>query len=114
MSLDELYRALRGLVSDKYRIEIRDGINPKVTIVPDSGYDRFPWTHFEGFSLEDSLTRAVTQLSNPSRDYREKPNILDSEGHLWPANEESVYSEKHTRLFLKEAEEQSINNQEKR
>jgi len=105
MSLDDLYRTLRGLVSEKYRIEIRDGMEPTVAIVPDSYTEKFPWTKFEGISLEDSIQKAITKLKNPSMDYRQKPNILDSEGHLWLANEDSIYSEKHTRLFLKEAEE---------
>jgi len=102
MSLDELYRTLRGLVSDKYRIEIRDGTSPTTAIVPDSNYDRFPWTHFVGLSLEDSLERAITKLRTPSMDYRAEPTSIDPEGYLWLASEESVYGEKHTRLFLRE------------
>ena len=101
MSLDEFYRTLRELVSDRFRIEIRDGSEPKVTIVPDQG-ERFPWTSFEGLSLEDALMRATTKLRNPGMDYRAEPTIIDPEGHLWPADEESVYSERHTRLFLRE------------
>jgi len=104
MSLDELYRALRGLVSDKYRIEIRDGMEPTVVIVPDGYPEKFPWTKFAGISIEDSLQRAITKLKNPSMDYRQKPSIIDKEGHLWLANEESIYAEKHTRLFLREQE----------
>jgi len=114
MSLDELYRTLRELVSDKYRIEIRDGINPKIAIVPDSNYDMHPWTHFEGFNLEDSLMRAITKLSNPSMNYREKPNILDPEGYLWAGIGDSIFGEEHIKLFLKGAEEQSIINQGRR
>ena len=102
MSLDELYRTLRELVSDRFRIEIRDGTRPTTALVPDSNYDKFPWTHFIGLSLEDSLTRAITKLRNPALDYRAEPTIIDPEGYLWKADEESCYSEKHIRIFLRE------------
>jgi len=102
MSLDELYRALRSLVSGKFRIEIRDGVRPEVAIVPDSDYDKFPWTQFVGLSLEDCLIRAITKLRSPDMDYRAEPTIIDPEGCLWPAKGDSVYGERHTRLFLKE------------
>ena len=101
MSLDELYRTLRELVSDRFRIEIRDGSTPEVALLPDHG-ERFPWTSFRGLSLEDSLTRAITKLRNPALDYRAEPTIIDPEGYLWKADEESCYSEKHIRIFLRE------------
>ena len=102
MNLDELYRTLRELVSDRFSIEIRDGTSPQVAIVPDGRYEKFPWTRFQGHDLEDALTRAITKLRTPGMDYRAEPTIIDPEGYLWLASEESVYSEKHTRLFLRE------------
>ena len=102
MSLDELYRNLRELVADKFRIEIRDGREPSVAIVPDTYNDKHPWTHFKGSSLEDAFNRAIGKLRNPEKDYRAEPTSIDAEGHLWKADEESVYGERHTRLFLRE------------
>jgi len=104
MSIDELYRTLRELVSDKYRIEMRDGRKSEVVIVPDGyGYEsKFPWTSFRGLNLEDALTRAITKLRNPEMDYRAVPTCTDPEGFLWLASKESIYGERHTRLFLKE------------
>jgi len=113
MSLDKLYRTLRALVSDKYQIEIRDGTNPTAVIVPDSRCDTQPWIKFEGTSLEDCLMRAITKLSNPDMNYHAKPTILDPEGFIWKANEDSIYSEKHIKLFLK-TEPSSIINQGER
>jgi len=62
-TIDWLYRTLRELVSDKYRIEMRDGKEPIIAIVPDS-YEKHPWTHFGGTSLENALMRAITRLRN--------------------------------------------------
>lgn len=103
MNLDELYKTLREIVDHKFCIEIRDGQDPKVAIVPDS-YEKFPWTNFGGTSLEDALLRAITKLRKPDMDYRGEPTIIDPEGYLWKADEQSIYSEEHTRLFLRRAE----------
>ena len=101
MSMDELYRTLRDLVSDRFRIEIKDGKEPTVVILPDHYTNKFPWTRFNGSSLEDALQRAIDKLRNPEKDYRAEPTCINPEGHLWKADESSVYSEDHTRLFLK-------------
>jgi len=92
------------LVDDKYKISINDGKNPKVAITPDDR-EKFPWTHFNGVSVEDALLRAITKLHNPETDYRDPPNILDPQGYLWKADERSVYSEDHTRVFLRVCDE---------
>jgi len=100
MTLDELYKNLRALVSDKFRIRITDGKHPKVGIVPDSYTEKFPWTQFGGSTMEDAFMRAIGKLKNPEKDYRAEQTSLDFEGTLWKADEESIYSEKHIRLFL--------------
>ncbi len=101
--MDELYRELRDLVADNFRIEIRDGKEPKVTIVPDTHTTPHPWTSFKGIDIEDSLKRAIDKLRYPEKDYRDLPSVIAREGMLWKASERSVYGEKHIRGFLKEA-----------
>jgi len=100
-SLDSLYFRLRELIDSKYKIEIRDGNEPRVSIVPDVNSQTHPWISFAGLNILDSLKRSIEKMQHPEQDYRSLPSIIDEDGMLWPANEESVYSEEHTRLFLK-------------
>jgi len=59
--MNELYRRLRTLVSNDFKIQISDGKNPNVVIKPDSESNH-PWTHFDGDTTEDSLMRAIVRL----------------------------------------------------
>jgi len=66
MSLDELYRTLRELVSDKYRIEIRDGIN---SVLADIQGDATFYTH-DPFNPKFSkeIHEQVESVNNQVRD----------------------------------------------
>jgi len=97
--IDELYKTLRVLVSNKFSIRITDGRKPTIALVPD-GRESHPWTSFEGVDIEDAFNRTINKLRHPEKDYRAKPDILNEEGHLWKADESSIYSEAHTRRFL--------------
>lgn len=102
--IGEYYTALRALVSDRFKIEIRDGRTPEIVLKPDNG-DEFPWTRFFGMTLEDTFQRAIKKLNNPEEDYRDVPSLGNEEGHLWKADGHSYYSANHIRGFLKETEQ---------
>ena len=92
--ISEKYLELRGMIKEKYKIRMTDGKRPDVSITPDSWSDTHPWTHYNGITLEDALDRAVNHLKDPSQDY------IDVTGHVWSANESSIYEHKFLQFFL--------------
>lgn len=92
--IDEKYLELRGMIKEKYKIRMTDGKRPDVSITPDSWSDTHPWTHYNGITLEDALDRAINHLKDPSQDY------VAVDGHVWPANESSIYEHDFLHHFL--------------
>lgn len=91
-----LYNKLRSLVSDRFQITLIDRNRNNLAMVSISPCNGdFPWTRFEGKSINDALKRAIRKLQNPEEDYEQ----LD--GYIWKVSEESVYNSKHIRGFLK-------------
>lgn len=98
--MEQLYHTLRALVSSYFKIEICDGKRPHISMQPDD-QPTHPWIHFYGKTIEEALKRAIDKLSCPEEDYE------DETGHLWKADEQSIYSEVHVRKFLREDSEQT-------
>jgi len=94
--MKRLYNKLRKLVSDRFQIAITDRTSlgyATVAITPCNG--KFPWTRFEGKTIEQALERTIKKLENPNEDYES----LD--GYIWKANESSIYESQHIRGFLR-------------
>jgi len=94
--ISTLYKQLRKLVDEQYAITLTDEDSrgyAKIVISPTK--KSFPWTAFEGHSLEEALVRAMRKLEYPDEDY------VAINGHIWKATEESIFSAEHIRLFVR-------------
>jgi len=91
-----LYKKLRKLVDEQYAITLIDNNylgHANVAISPVT--KDFPWTHFEGHSLEEALVRAIHKLEHPDE------NHVALDGHVWKATEPSCFSARHIKPFLR-------------
>jgi len=106
MKLDDLYNKLRSLLRDDVSITMidkeghREIANVVLQFVKGRG-----WTHFHGKTISDALERAINKLTYPDKDY------VDFSGHLWKADEKSVFESKYVRLFLKSPSSLGIDSQ---
>jgi len=100
-SLETTYNKLRNLIADNFAILLIDKTRrgAKVTIKPIN--KNYPWTHFEGTDLADALQRAIKQLENPLKDYK------DVDGCVWKATDPSCYRTQHIEQFLREEEKET-------
>jgi hypothetical protein len=98
MKLGKLYYRLKSLVNDNTEIHITDARKygkPCVAVLLVSSSNNHHWTHFQADTIENALRKAIAKLRHPEKNY------VDDEGHVWNANEGSVYSADHIKSFLR-------------
>lgn len=99
LRLEKLYYRLKSLVNDNTEIRIRDNVRqcgkPLAEVALVSSSNSYHWTSFQAATIENALRRAIAKLQHPKKDY------VDCEGHVWKANESSVYSTDHIKSFLR-------------
>jgi hypothetical protein len=99
LRLEKLYYCLKSLVNDNTEIHIRDNVRkfskPCAEVALVSSSNSYHWTHFQADTIENALRKAIAKLRHPEKNY------VDDDGHVWKANESSVYSANHVRSFLR-------------